>query len=85
MTTVGRIVRDAWIFGILPETETCAGWSMDRIQAIYDQVSAAWDRHGHLMSRLPAELRERHERIYGEALRLAREKGWDPELDDEDG
>ena len=27
LTNLGRIVRDAWVFGILPETETCSGWS----------------------------------------------------------
>lgn len=26
MTAAGRIIRDAWAFDILPETETCAGW-----------------------------------------------------------
>src|SRR3569832_547333 len=24
-----------WVFDILPEEETCAGWSYDRIQALY--------------------------------------------------
>ena len=28
MTTTGKIIRDAWIFGILPETETCEGWPL---------------------------------------------------------
>ena len=84
MTAIGRIVRDAWVFGLLPETETCAGWNMDRIQEIYDRVTEAWGPYGHLVSRLPPELRDRHARIYQEALRLARERGWDPDLGDEE-
>ena len=84
MTALGRIVRDAWVFGLVPESETCAGWTMGRLQELYDKVTEAWRPHGHLVSRLPPELRERHQRIYEEAVRLAREQGWDPELDDED-
>jgi hypothetical protein len=33
---------------------------------------------------LPADLRARHERIYNEAVKRARELGWSPDLDDED-
>jgi hypothetical protein len=84
LTDVGRVVRDAWVFGILPETETCEGWSMQRIQLLYDQVSDAWAPYGHLASALPEELRERHRRIYDEAVAAARARGWDPELDASD-
>jgi len=83
MTPTGTIIRDAWVFGILPETETCAGWTYDRLQVVYDQVTAAWEPYGHLVSRLPEELRARHERIHGEALRRAREAGWSPPMEDE--
>ena len=82
MTPTGNIIRDAWVFGIIPETETCKGWTIDRIDALYDQVTKAWEPHGHLVSRLPEELRQRHERIYRQAVDLARERGWNPELDD---
>lgn len=84
MTSTGTIVRDAWVFGILPEGETCAGWSYERIQSLYDQVSTAWEPYGHLASRLPAELGERHRRIYDAATEKARTLGWPPELDDDD-
>ncbi len=83
MTTVGTIIRDAWVFGILPEDETCEGWTLDRIEAIYDKVTEAWKPYGHLASRLPAELRQRHARIFGDAMQEARAAGWNPELDDE--
>ena len=35
--------------------------------------------YGHLVSNLPDELRERHARIYSQAISDAREKGWNPD------
>ena len=83
MTPTGNIIKDAWVFGILPEEQTCEGWSLSRIQALYDQVTDAWAPYGHLVSKLPKELAERHARIYDTAIKRAREKGWIPDLDDE--
>lgn len=42
LTHLGRVVRDAWVFGILPESETCAGWDGSQMQNLYEQVYAAW-------------------------------------------
>lgn len=84
MTPTGNIVRDAWMFGIIPETQTCADWTIQELNDLYDKVSNAWEPYGHLVSRLPEELRLRHGRIYTEAIRIARAHGWNPELDDED-
>ena len=84
MTDIGKIIRDAWVFDLLPETETCEGWDYGRIEQLYDQVHRAWDAHGHLASRLPPELRARHERIYAAALQRARELGWSVELGEDD-
>lgn len=84
MNTTGNIIRDAWVFGLIPEGETCEGWPISRVNVLYDQVSAEWDKYGLLASNLPPELRERHQRIYAEAIAKAREKGWDPELGDDD-
>lgn len=84
LSPTANIIRDAWVFGILPESETCEGWSLDRIEEVYDKVSAAWEPYGHLASRLPPELRERHARIYAAAIQRARASGWNPELDDEE-
>jgi len=84
MTPTGNIIRDAWVFGIIPETETCAGWTVQGIEALYDKVSAAWAPYGQLPSRLPPELRERHARIYSAAVERARAEGWNPELGDDD-
>lgn len=81
MNTTGNIIRDAWLFGLLPETETCAGWTVGRVEALYDQVYKEWENYGHMVSNLPPELRERHQRIYNAAVERARELGWNPELD----
>lgn len=84
MTPTGGIIRDAWVFGILPETETCAGWTPQGIEGLYDKVFLAWEPYGHLVSRLPEALRARHERIYGAAVERARALGWVPPLDRDD-
>ena len=85
MSPTAKIVRDAWAFGLIPEEETCEGWMRTRVEMLYDQVTAAWAPYGHLPSRLPPELMERHRQIYAEAMRQARQKGWDPDeaLDDD--
>jgi hypothetical protein len=44
MTAIGTIIKDAWVFGILPETETCENWSFDRLQIIHDQTKKEWDK-----------------------------------------
>ena len=85
MTTIGKIIRDAWVFEIIPESETCEGWLVGGIDALLDKVNREWDKFGCLVSNLPPELRERHERIYGEAIKKARAAGWtgDHETGDE--
>ena len=80
MTMIGNIIRDAWLFGILPETETCEGWPISRIDAVHQQVTAEWDKYGCMVSRLPDDLLKRHRQIYDEAMARARSLGWDPEI-----
>ncbi|MCF1183857.1 hypothetical protein L0E83_10480 [Marichromatium gracile] len=84
MTPTANIIRDAWVFGLIPEEETCEGWTVQGIDDLYDKVSAAWAPYGHLVSNLPAELRERHARIYEAAVSRARAAGWDPDRLEED-
>jgi hypothetical protein len=83
MTPAGTIIRDAWVFGLLDESETCAGWSPGQMQQLYDQVHTAWAPYGHLASKLPPALAERHQRIHGEAFARARALGWTPLLEDD--
>ncbi len=82
MNPIGNIIRDAWVFGILPETETCEGWTIDRIGALDDKVTKAWEPYGHLASRLPPDLRERHERIYSQIIEATGQKDWSSEPDE---
>lgn len=84
LTQLGRMVLDAWLFELLPESEDCAGWPLARMQALMEQVNARWDAYAGLPSRLPPALRERHARLYTEAIERARSKGWDPELGEDD-
>jgi len=84
MNTTGNIIRDAWVFGLIPEDETCEGWPVSRVNVLYDQVSNEWEKYGLLASNLPPELRERHKRIYDQAIANALAIGWDPEQDYDD-
>lgn len=84
MTTIGKIIRDAWVFGIIPETETCKGWNLAGIDALLDKVNAQWDKYGCLVSHLPAELAERHSRIHDTAIANAKTHGWCGEHETED-
>ncbi|MDE1982521.1 MAG: hypothetical protein KGJ15_03525 [Betaproteobacteria bacterium] len=84
MTHLGRIIRDAWVFGLLPETQDGAGWTAGQMQALYEQVYAEWEKYGHLPSRLPDALRERYVHIHNQAIERARAQGWDPELGEDD-
>ena len=84
MTAIGKLIRDAWVFGVIPETETCAGWNFAGIDSLLDKVNKEWDKYGCLVSHLPDELRERHQRIHGEAMKRAKAAGWSGELETND-
>jgi len=84
MTTIGKIIRDAWVFGLIPETETCEGWNQSQVDALLDRVNVEWDKYGCLVSHLPADLRERHQRIHDAAIVDARAAGWSGEHETED-
>jgi len=84
MTTIGKLIRDAWVFGILPETETCEGWNLARIDALLDKVNAEWDKYGCLVSHLPEDLFKRHQQIHNTALEKAKASGWTGEVETDD-
>lgn len=84
MTMTGRIIRDAWVFGILPEGNTFAGKTAGDLQNLFEQVHQAWAPHGQLPSRLPPELAQRHARIHAQAIENAKAAGWSAELGDDD-
>ncbi|MDP1558743.1 MAG: hypothetical protein Q8K59_04940 [Nitrosomonas sp.] len=84
LSHLGRIVRDAWVFDILPETEKCSGWSSSQMQNLYEKVYVAWEPYAHLPSRLPEALQQRHTQIYEQAIAIAKREGWNPELKEDD-
>jgi len=84
MTHLGQIVKDGWVFGLIPEEEDCKGWSAGQMQVLYEKTYAEWGKYGHLPSRLPDQLLSRYTRIYEEAIARAKAKGWDPEMGDDD-
>ncbi|CAK0767171.1 conserved hypothetical protein [Gammaproteobacteria bacterium] len=84
MTPTGTLIRDGWVFGLIPESETGEGWTTGQLEVLYEKIFHAWEPYGHLPSRLPEGLLERHRRIYGEALVQARRAGWDPSLEHEE-
>lgn len=84
MTMTGRIIRDAWVFGLLPEGDACIGKTAGDLQNLFEAVHQSWEPYGHLPSLLPPELAERHGRIHAEAIVRAKKLGWDPELAEDD-
>ena len=84
MTETGKIIRDAWAFGLIPETETCEGWLSQGIEDLWRKVNMEWEKYGFLVSNLPDEMREKFMRIQDEAVKRARELGWDPDAELED-
>jgi len=84
MTTIGKLIRDAWVFGLLPETETCEGWNFAGIDALLDKVNAEWDKYGCLVSQLPEDLFKRHQEIHNAAIEKAKVAGWTGEAETDD-
>lgn len=84
MTMLGRTVLDAWLFELLPRSEDCTGWDLQRMQQLMGQVEARWDEYGMLPSRLPPELQQRHAALYAWATARGRARGWNPELADDE-
>lgn len=84
MTSIGKMIHDAWVFGLIPESETCAGWNLAGIDGLLHKVNDEWDKYGCLVSNLPEELRGRHQRIHGAAIEQARAAGWSGEIETND-
>jgi len=84
MTTIGKLIRDAWVFELIPETETCEGWNLAGIDALLDKVNVEWDKYGCLVSHLPKELFERHQEIHNAAIAKAKAAGWTGEAETDD-
>jgi hypothetical protein len=79
MTSIGKIIRDAWVFELVSETETCEGWNLAGIDALLQKVNAEWDKYGCMVSLLPEPLATRHREVHARALQKAKAAGWSGE------
>lgn len=84
MTTIGKLVRDARVFGLIDDAETCEGWNFAGVDALLDKVNKEWDKYGCMVSQLPEELFKRHQEIHDIAVKKARNAGWCGEHETED-
>lgn len=84
MTEIGKLIRDAKVFGLIDDDETCEGWNLAGLDALLDKVNAEWDKYACLVSHLPAELRQRHEAIHNAAIANAKAAGWRGEHETKD-
>ncbi len=76
MTATGKLIRDAWAFGLIPENETCEGWTAAGIENLWQKVDAEWEKYGFLVNNMPDELRTRFLRIHEQAMTQAKAAGW---------
>ncbi|MCB1336339.1 MAG: hypothetical protein KDK10_02395 [Maritimibacter sp.] len=79
MSPTAKIIRDAWVFGLIPETETCEGWHTHQIEALWVKVNAEWEKHGFRVGAMPPELHERYLAIQRKAVARAEASGWSGE------
>lgn len=84
MTHFGRIVMDAWVFEIIPGSETCEGWDGHRMQSLAQKVAVAWAPYDNSASNMPEDLRMRHALTYEHARMRGQDAGWDPSIEGEE-
>lgn len=77
MTDTGKIIRDAWAFELIPESQTCAGWNIHAIEQLWERVEQEWRKYGFRVSNLPPALQQRYLTIQEQALVRAKAAGWD--------
>lgn len=85
MSDIGKIIRDAWAFGLIPQSETCAGWDSNRLEQLWQQVNNQWARFDFRVANLPTQIRDNYLLIQRLAVEKAKQAGWDAqrELDDD--
>ncbi|UCB54455.1 MAG: hypothetical protein JSW45_10975 [Thiotrichales bacterium] len=81
MTPPGNIIKDAWLFGILPETEN---WTHGQLQVVNEKVKIESGKYGCLVSNLPDDLKQRHAEINTKAVKKAKVLGWGPTPPDDE-
>lgn len=84
MSPTAKIVRDAQVFGLIPEHESCEGWRVHQVEALWEKVNAEWEKYGFRVGAMPEALRARYLAIQGAAFARARAGGWSGEGELED-
>ena len=56
MMPTGLIIKDGWLFNLLPKAVTCEGWAAGQMQTLYEKEYADWEPYGHMISLLPDDL-----------------------------
>jgi hypothetical protein len=84
LTETSRIILDAWVFEIIPASETCKDWDAAQLKTLANQVAAAWTPYGNEPGNLPDDLRTRRAMLYEHAKRHTENIDWDPNIDGDD-
>lgn len=84
LTPHGRVVMDAWVFEIIPVSETCEGWDASQMEELSGKVSAAWLQYENSPRNLPDDLRMRHAMLYEQARMRGESVSWDSNIDGDD-
>ena len=84
LTPFGRTVMDAWVFEIIPISETCAGWNASQMEALSAKVAVAWAQYDNEPRNLPDDYRMRHAMLYEQARMRGEGVEWDPNIDGDD-
>lgn len=79
MTDIGKIIREARVFGFIADSETCAGWRSEAIEALWEKVDAEWVKYGFRVGNLPDDLRAKYLATQAEAIERAKAAGWSGE------
>lgn len=84
LTHYGRTVMDAWVFEIIPTSETCEGWDFFRMKELSNKVAAVWLQYDNEPRNLPDDYRMRHAMLYEQARMRGEKAIWDPNIDGDD-
>ena len=81
LSPTGRIIMDAWVFEIIPVSETCEGWNSSQVEELSRKVAAAWQQYDSSPRNLPDDMRMRHAMMYQQAKMRGERVVWDPNID----
>lgn len=81
MTDTAKIIRDGWVFDLIPEEETCEGWDALQLEDLWRRVNDEWEKYGFLVGNLPETMRDKFMRVQDAAVKRAKAAGWDADDD----